>query len=333
MKKLLKLHDHKHTAKKLEHKHTSYRALFVIIFIFVGVMFMLQRVVSAENIVVTASINAPIPTIPSQITGLSNNFTTSEPLLNVSGTCQILVPATIVQINNNGQVVGSAPCDTSGNFNLAITLVNGPNLLIVKTTNVTNNFGPDSGALTVFYNPPTVPVITPIDNPTNINAVPANSREDTAVPDITAGPFIVYNPSKEFTWTITLSGGETPYTVTIDWGDGTAETFTNLPAGKLELSHKYSGTKKYEVIVGVTDVLGVKTVQSFVAVTLVQQNLQTLLGKIDSENPSVYQFSDQNIAVITGSSVLLVGSLWALARFEHISVLQEIRNIRFKFWK
>lgn len=320
MKKVLKLQDHKHTAKHLEHKHTSYRGLFLILFVFGICLVVIQNTVTAADYLVTAKIAAPIPGSAAQITSPANGFNVNNPLIEVTGTCPVINPAILVQVNNNGQIAGTTNCDLLGTFRLNITLNNGDNILVPKVLTITNDYGLDGSAVTIKYIAPTTVVPTAPQAGTSASStteVVATTRSQGSAPYLIAKePFIIYSPSKEFSWTIDIAGGTNPYTITIDWGDGKIETFTKKEAGKLTISHKFSKAKTYSVSVAITDVYGIKTIQSFAAITLISQKQESVMGAINNTGKINYMFNGKNLYAIYIFLVLLVMSFWYGARIE-----------------
>jgi hypothetical protein len=52
-------------------------------------------------------------------------------------------------------------------------------------------------------------------------------------------------PGQEVVWPIELVGGQAPYAVSIDWGDGTTEVITRLTAGPFTVKHTYQKVGGY----------------------------------------------------------------------------------------
>ena len=114
MIKLLKLQHHRHTAKRLAHHHTSYRALFVILFIFGFSLLLIQRT-GALDLTVTANINADPPNGPATINSPASGSTfSSSNSVVVDGICPTVNSGQLVVSLWRGSIMlGSAPC-TSG---------------------------------------------------------------------------------------------------------------------------------------------------------------------------------------------------------------------------
>lgn len=301
----------------------------------------------AESYDVTAKVSAPLPGSPAFITSPYDGQHVSEALITVSGTCP---SASYVTIYRDGVLSGMSPC-TSNTFSLQLNLVPGANQLLAKVYNMTNDEGPASPPITVFYdviNPPSPPVpqvpqinglgvdfveTTPYQpgiiyrtstRPTISGHAPAASivtivfkdsaftcktKTDlagrwsctlaNALPDGTylvevsavtptgttlkISPFYIVvskavptllspfqgtpltitclctyqtrKPGEPWKWDIIIHGGILPYTVTIDWGDGTTSRIPNSPAQPL-VTHTYKQPGKYKPLIKVTDAAG-----------------------------------------------------------------------------
>ena len=72
---------------------------------------------------------------------------------------------------------------------------------------------------------------------------------------------------QSLSWPLTVSGGQAPYHLTWDWGDGTAPTKSTLgTAGQLSPSHTYTAAGAYRITVRVVDSAGQEAAMSLVAI-------------------------------------------------------------------
>lgn len=148
---MLKLAHHRHSFKLLPHHHTSFRGLFLILLI-VGVSLVsMQRVVHADFMDLNAKISGPIPTTAAVITAPVSGGIFSEPQLTVRGSCEELDPSSVVIIEIDGTFAGSTACLPGGTFSVQVTLPEGTHSLVARTSNTTDDFGPDSTAVSVTY--------------------------------------------------------------------------------------------------------------------------------------------------------------------------------------
>src|SRR5882757_4742169 len=115
-----RLHPHKHTGKLLHHRHTSYRALAVLLLLTGGILvrteWSMRQVAAADSLFVFATVPAPIPTMGPVILVPTDGSLTHDPNITVSGTCEAMTPATTIAIYSNGTLLGSAPCAPDGTF-------------------------------------------------------------------------------------------------------------------------------------------------------------------------------------------------------------------------
>ena len=117
---------------------------------------------SADSYDVTASVNAPLPPAPAVIITPLDQLHFSAQRITAEGTCP---PASYVKLYRNGVFSGADVC--SGNhFQILTYLSPGANSLEAKVYNVTNNEGPSSPPITLYYdvieNPPPPPSVPPV---------------------------------------------------------------------------------------------------------------------------------------------------------------------------
>jgi hypothetical protein len=62
------------------------------------------------------------------------------------------------------------------------------------------------------------------------------------------------NPGQVLKWPITLAGGEGPYAISVDWGDGkAADLMSRAFPGNFDIQHVYDNPGTYNIIVKATD--------------------------------------------------------------------------------
>jgi len=244
------LQHRKHTGKLLSHKHTSYRALFLVLMITGAFLGSLQFAIAhAADFEVTAKLSAVVPTVPATIDSPTLNLVVQQAPLTVSGTCQVMSPMAIVAIYRGSDVLGSTFCQSDGTFSVIITLRSGVNQLFARTFNITNDPGPDSAPSTITYRPPVVAEPQASPDP---EAPPEETSPPTGQPGAVLGlnskdAFLIFGPDKPATWVGSISGGELPYRLKVDWGDGTIQTKDELGSEGIERSHTYKTMKSYFV--------------------------------------------------------------------------------------
>jgi hypothetical protein len=216
----------KHTGRIVEHHHTSYFGLSVLL-VMVGLALGASTLTAAAAtqekqgaVQVTAQINGPLPISPPTILEPSRGQTlTSNPVV-VSGDCLVSL---LVEIRKNGYLAGSARCNNNGSYSLKIDLLYGTNKLIARQFNGSGG-SPDSNIVMVDYRP-----ITPIAAPpiTQLLIQSATSAQAASI-------------GEELLWSIQLLGGTPPYALSWDWGDGTIDLKSLEKNGDYTGSHTYS---------------------------------------------------------------------------------------------
>lgn len=179
----------------------------------------------------------------------------------ISGTCQQAAPYPdfVVSIWRSGFSLGSGVCD-QGRFSVPVVLREGQNTLIARTITITGDYGPDSDPLLLTLTPPIVaqPLPPSVQQPTSEtekdNAI--NQGGLTGLVVATEKPFGLMNQDNLATIAVVVSGGQRPYTLQLNWGDGTIESYSLTSPGTYTYSHRFQFKRTYAVLVHVRDSLG-----------------------------------------------------------------------------
>lgn len=192
------------------------------------------------------------PTTAATITTPGNGASFSSSPITVSGIC---TTGLLVQVYNNGVMVGSAMC-TGNSFSLQVSLFAGTNELTAIMYDDLEQGGPTSNIVTVNYTDSNIGAFGQM-----ITLTSSYGRRSA--------------PSgSELTWPLQLTGGTGPYAFSIDWGDGsTAELKSQSLAGLVNIAHTYKKAGIYQLNVRVTDANGVS---AFLQLTAVSS------GKVDA---------------------------------------------------
>ena len=304
--KTLHLQHRSHTGRVLHHKHTSYRALAVV-FVLAGLFIVGLNVmtrVTADSLYVYARIAAPVPTGPPIITHPTNGAVTDKAAITVDGICPVVTPQVVIVLLDNGNQVGSTPCDASNNFHIPITLVAGKNSLVARPYTITGDTGPDSAAVTATYNPPLPPTVSG-----TISTPVTTSQASTPPLVLTVDtPFITFGPQKDAVWLGSVSGGTAPYTLSINWGDGTTESHQLGQPGQQNYQHHYRLMQPYDITVQVRDTSGQIVTRHYAAVT---PYIAPPVASLFSTRPSPSIWAGPTIFGLYGMYlVLLAGFGW-----------------------
>ncbi len=212
------------TGRLAAHRDTSY-ALLTFLVLVVGVL-LASFTWSARAATsggggydVSAVVPGPRPNKPAIITSPANGqvFTTNP--ITVEGTC----PAkALIKVFTNGIMVGSILCDASGHFKIPVDLVIGRNDLTALPYNALDQSGPVSPTVTVTLNQP-----------------PGGFGFSTELIIQSVNYYRGSMPGQEVVWPIELIGGQAPYAVSVEWGDGTSDVITRLAPGPFTMKHTY----------------------------------------------------------------------------------------------
>jgi hypothetical protein len=174
----------------------------------------------AGSITISAVVPPARPTRPVTITSPTNGQTFTTNPVTVTGTCP---SGYLVKIFSNGILIGSVICGPNGTFAVPADLVIGQNTLNGFAYNTLDQQGPSGNSVNVTLNQPAGGV----GFSTELILQSVNYYRGVA-------------PGQEVIWPIDIIGGQAPYAVSIDWGDGTTEVITRLAPGPFTVSHTYT---------------------------------------------------------------------------------------------
>lgn len=119
------------------------------------------------SLVVTATVEAPAPSQPATIVSPVDQEHFTNPSITVSGSC---LPNTYVELYQNGSFAGMANCGPGvSSYQIGTDISPGANDLYVRIFSTTNNEGPPSPHITVYYDvPPTPAPAAPTQVPTTL---------------------------------------------------------------------------------------------------------------------------------------------------------------------
>jgi len=251
-KKLLgmRIAHHRHTGRRVHIHYTSYAFLFFIL-VFTGLTLLLggelvdagPQQTEQASVGLAGTVPGPPPDSPAVITVPTNNTRTSNSTITVKGSC---TNALSVEIYRNNVLAGSTICE-NGAFDLQVGLLPGSNSLKARIFDSLGQYGPDSEAIVVIYETPTPSATLPTE--LIITAKPAQQ-------------FLLQK--QRLTVSYTISGGDEPYALAFNWGDGTeTEAVPISEEGQYGIARTYNKTGKQTVLINASDALGVKTFFQF----------------------------------------------------------------------
>jgi len=246
---MAKLLHHRHTGHLQPHHRTSYPGLAFVLLVFGTFLLFISQTalgsVPAVNpqsgaIGVSGLVLGPPPSTQAVILSPGNGSHTSIIPITVSGTC---TRELIVSIFANDIFVGSTVCTSSGSFSLQTNLFEGQNTLAAKVSDSLGQYGPDSAAVTVTYDSPSL-------------ALKGSAAFGHQLYLLTSTPTRGAQPGNPVAWELTIVGGTPPFAVSWDWGDGQTDLVSRQFEGPFSTAHSYDRPGVYRVIVKATDGAG-----------------------------------------------------------------------------
>lgn len=225
-------------------------SLVFIVLVACYVAFPLQQaqavdIVDSGSIDLGGTVPGPPPTTAAVITTPTNGQHFNQTLITVGGTCPV---TTTVEIYKNNIFAGSVSCDAGGHFALQIDLLQGENRLLARVHDSLDQYGPDSNIVTVYY-----------DVPTPSGGGSSGGGSVQPIPQMLILVNSIYqgqNNSRPLKIDIEITGGEAPYALSIDWGDGTNELLSRPNGSKFTVEHLYKTPGIYKVTIKGTDSVG-----------------------------------------------------------------------------
>jgi hypothetical protein len=295
--KKTKLLHHEHTGKLRPHHHTSYGSLLLIVV--VASFFTLacrHEIANADNIGTYGVVQSSVPTVAPQITNLVNNRTvTTNNSIIVSGSCQ---DNTQVEVFKNNVMAGSIECKNLA-FSLNIDLFYGNNNIVAEGYSQDNIAGPVSSSFSIKFVPPSVVASGATTSPESDEQFYMTTQADYKGASV----------GKKLNWTLTLHGGESPYNVTVSWGDGKTDALTVNKSGQFVISHVYNAStnKNFGIIVEATDSYNSEALLQLSAIV---QGAPTTLGSTNggSSGPNLTIFKAAGLAF--GILAFIIFAFW-----------------------
>lgn len=204
----------------------------------VGLFFAMTAPVAAQTpnpqdgaIGVRGQLSSPPPSVGATIAVPTNGQGFSNLPVTVSGICPNDL---LVKIFKNSVFAGSVMC-SGGSYSMQIDLFSGQNELVARVYDALDQAGPDSNTVTVIYTD------TRQGTPSRVSLTSNFAKRGA-------------NPGQTLVWPIILSGGEGPYAISVDWGDGKTPDLISQPfPGTFDISHIYDKPGVYNIIIKATD--------------------------------------------------------------------------------
>lgn len=252
----MRLQSNRHTGRVLPHHHTHFLALFGLLLSAGLILFGFSW--AADSFTLTGdgaySVNAVVPSsvpiVAARITSPQSGITVTTPTITVSGFCQV---GNLIKVFRNDIMAGADFCSSNGTFSFPVSLFLGSNTLIARSYNALDEAGPDSSAVLVTYQPTAF----------SATAIPVNAGVPLGQLQILGDTsYHAFQLNQETSWLLEIKGGQAPYAVSINWGDGTSDLISRTAAGIFVVKHTYHSAPKegrsYGIDINASDAAGNK---------------------------------------------------------------------------
>lgn len=262
----------------------------------------------SDDLQVTAEVPSDHQMVGATITSPSSGTITTNAFIIVRGTCE---PNAYVVVKTNGVLAGSTYCSGSGAYEVRIQLSPGRNVLTAFNFDGLGSPGPATPSVDVTFR--TITGSPPVVTPPSLPDYPKDCRDYTS-PLATSGGRVrvalvcapeLIEPGKTYKIGIFIWGGDTPYAVSVDWGNGgdtlSLYSFKELGYHELEFSYKESGT--YIVGITVSDQSEYKAFTQAALIVSGEGNIPDIPDKIPRFNTSWF-YSGVPLYLVLGALVL-----------------------------
>lgn len=188
---------------------------------------------------IEGTVSAVAPSEAPLISAPGNGTRFKESPTTVSGTC---LDGLLIKIFVKDIFGGSVNC-ASGKFSIEVNLSPGENKIFARSYDDLEQASPDSNIIKVYLD--------------------TSSKSLTLTSDFARRSA---NPREELTWPILISGGSSPYAVSIDWGDGRTSLKSVISSSEFVAEHIYLYSGIYKVVVRAVDINDNRAVLQLVAV-------------------------------------------------------------------
>lgn len=191
-----------------------------------------QQQSASGSIGLEGTLPSPPPSRGATITIPSNGQSFTQIPITVQGLCPGDV---LVKIFKNNVFAGATECK-NGSYSLKIDLFSGKNELVARVYDNLDQAGPDSNKPVVTYN----------DALFESFGTHVSLSSDYAKRGV--------DPGKKLEWPIILTGGQGPYAISVDWGDGSDQTLISRDSpGTFTIDHVYQSPGFYNILIKATD--------------------------------------------------------------------------------
>lgn len=214
------------------HRRVSLHPASILFLLCIGILMTVNSFKAfGASTTLSMNITASPLTDPAVITEPSDQARFITPDISIKGTCP---DASYVKLYKNGIFNGSAPCE-NGKFELTVHLIKGANQISIKIFNFSDQEGPVSGGVTLYYDTPATNSIPSARSA----ALPTANTSAGQLRIITDYKYAVYKSGQPVKLDLALDGGIAPYAAAINWNDGKITPIARTDTSLFSPEHTY----------------------------------------------------------------------------------------------
>ncbi|MEO8105491.1 MAG: hypothetical protein ABI602_04110 [Candidatus Saccharibacteria bacterium] len=323
----LHLSHRRHSFKLLPHRSTSY-PLLAMMLLCVGVLLSSwTHLVSADSYDVQASVpGLPPASAATIVTPVAGAHLSVTPVT-ISGSCPI---NSYVSLYRTDVFSGVGQCSAAGSYSITTDLFVGANQLQARVFSKTDLPGPVVAPTIIYYDPPAGPASSGISSGSRADNVPPTQTLVLTSTFLFKGHYA----GDPLAYQLLLTGGQGPYAIAVEWGDGQRSLVSRSGGGSFELTHTYQNAATaqngYPVSVTATDANGQQTNLQLLSIITVKPG--AAVGPSSATGGSgqdLIQRALRFIVPMYASAVLTVVAFWLGERYEfsHLRHTHRLRHV------
>ncbi len=317
--------------KRPAHKRILLHPLTVF-FLLCAVVFLIDWTYRAfADTTISAKILAPPLTEGAVITSpKEGTIFTSQLTTTIAGTCPT---DSYVSLTQNGSFSGVGLCLGDHSFHIQVTLVKGNNEFVATAYNITDQPGPATPPVHVRLELAATPAASTATVAPTASPAPVTTPVSKATPAVSATPPLLllsafewqtFETNSEFSWKLDVEGGQPPYVVNVDWGDGRTSQYKFAVDPVFEVKHKYTKAGYFVIKTNSIDANGSQHMIQLAALINTPGKAATYLS---NDGPAG---GAQNAASVTTSSRFFIASKnWLWVAWPSLIV---VLLMAFSFW-
>lgn len=208
----------------------------------------------SNDLTVQGILLGPPPATSPTITNPQDGQTSHQKNNLFEGSC---ISDLIVKVYSNNVFLGSTLCSADNSYSIGVDLFEGKNDCTIIQYNSSNQASPASDAITVFFVPSNTPSLPPTTAPLSV----ARFDLRVAIEDLGNGECV----GQEVNLPVRFVGGQQPYALNLDWGDGDSSLLSRQNTHTIVAPHVFKSGGYKIIKIKVVDIRGDKANLQFVA--------------------------------------------------------------------